>query len=208
MKTEIKMVAAVLLIVLLTVLVFAKPAPAQVFDGRPQPTDFRVTAIEGSKDFLTTYTGSACLGCEDRAGFGIKAIEIFGGAAYTPDNENALHFFVAPSLNFNQRVWITSHFILDRHGDYEQDLAATVVEGPWQFNTTLRNVTHDLRSQASIGYNLGDVLIVVPGKAFEGGDWFVNGRLLITEKVWLQSKYTFDVEVWQVALFVQWNQGH
>ncbi len=208
MKTEIKMVAAVLLIVMLTVLVFAKEAPGQVYDGIPQPTDFRVTAVEGSKDFLTTYTGSACVGCEDRAGFGIAAIEIFGGAVYTPDNDDELHFIAAPSLNINQKIWVTSFFTLDRHGDYTQDVAATVVEGPWQFNTTLRNVTNDLRSQASIGYNLGDVLIVVPGKAFEGGDWFVNGRLLVTKKLWLQSKYTFDVEVLQIALFVQWNQGH
>ncbi len=208
MKTEIKMVAAVLLIVLLTVIVFAKPAPAQVFDGRPQPTDFRVTATEGSKDFLTTYTGSACLGCEDRAGFGIKAIEILGGVRYTPDNDDELRFIAKSSLNLNQKIWVTPSFVLDRHGDYTQNVAATIVEGPWQFNTTLRNVTNDLRSQASIGYNLGDVLIVVPGKAFEGGDWFVNGRLLITNKLWLQSRYTFDVEVWQVALFVQWNQGH
>ena len=180
---------------------------AQVFDGVPPPADFRFTAAYGTNDSPQRYELRACLGCKDRAGFLEEAIEVVGIINYIPERSDYVNYTLQPGFNFNKVVWLLPSFSVDKDGEFGHALQATVKVKNFQFNSTYARPFDDTRvGQVSAGYQFGKYMILVPGREITNGDnWFLNYRFLFTKLLWLQGRYTWDIDRLTVSVQAHWN---
>lgn len=180
---------------------------AQILDGVPPPADFRFTAQYGSNGVPARFEQRACLGCRDRAGFLEEAIEVVGIVNYIPERDDYLNYTIQPGLNYRKMLWLLPSFSVDKDGEFGHSLQATFWKGPFQINSTYARPFEDSRvGQVSIGYQFGKYFMLVPGRQITNGDnWFLNYRVMFTKLIWLQGRYTWDVDRHAVAIFAQWN---
>jgi len=187
-----------LLTIALLAVTLSVTASAQVFDGIPQPTTFRLRGA-------VTHTFGSDAGFMDaqvkiplaeqhavvlRGQYNVPAGSYFGQLWY--------------SLNLlEKRLWLLPVASYNSNEEFSAHLWATYKLGDWQFNTTIANVDDfdpdaGGYAQVSAGYKFGRFFILLPGVVVlnDVRQWnpFVNLRVMVTKYTWLQGRFEHDIE--------------